>query len=315
MAEASDCLERLLSCSVCFNQYGEGNNEFTPRLLPCSHTVCEQCIKQLIEEQKLECPECRTKHEASNAEKSFPQNKYLLTQTKKKDHVTKVVEHEYRRCEEHKKDLILFCREADCRKAICTKCLKTSHKKHDVTEIEDEEKENIIETITLLMSGLQNKMQKISSAKDIIENEADACIHELIKEKEEICAKFDKTIDESKTKVEVMRTLAEDELYAMNETMTVLSDMKKAVENMNVEENAHAEIMSKLDTINCIEENISKHLSGTREYVFNSYISRQDIRRMVEEDCVTVELNEYSSCDDSDDNFGDAACEGELFEI
>ena len=156
----ADCLERLLSCSVCFNQYGEGNNEFTPRLLPCLHTVCEQCIKQLIEEQKLECPECRTKHEARNAEKSFPQNKYLLTQTKK-DHATKVVEHECRRCEEHKKDLILFCREPGCRKAICTKCLITSHKKHDFAEIEDEQKENAIETITSLMSDLHNKIQRI----------------------------------------------------------------------------------------------------------------------------------------------------------
>ena len=144
----------------------------------------------------------------------------------------------------------------------------------------------------------------------------------MIKEKEEICAKFDKTIDESETKVEVMRIIVENELDALNETMIVLNDMKEAMEGMNLEENAHADIMRKLDTINGIEENINAHLSGTKEYVYNQYISRQDIGRMVEEKWLTVKLNDSSSCDESgdsdiDDNFGDAipACEGAVFKI
>ena len=124
-------------------------------------------------------------------------------------------------------------------------------------------------------------------------------------EKDEICEKFDNVIEESKKKVEEMETLVNDDLSAMIETITVLNDMKEAMENMNLEENAHEDIMGKMNTINGIEENINTHLSGTREYVYNHYISRQEIRRMVKEKRVAVKLDDSSSCDESDESDSD----------
>ena len=159
---------------------------------------------------------------------------------------------------------------------------------------EDEKKEIVIETIRSLMSDLQNKVQKISSTKEKIENEVDACISELMTEKDEICKKFDNAIEESKEKVEELKTLVNGELTAMNETMTVLKDMKGAMENMNADEKECEDIIGKLDTTNGIEENIKAHLSGRREYVYNKYISRQEIRRMVEEKRLAVKLTEHS---------------------
>ena len=81
MAKGPSSLDLLNSCPVCFEHF-EQDGDYLPRLLPCSHTVCESCVKQLIRNKKLECPECRTKLEAPRKEKSFPQNKYLLTQIK-----------------------------------------------------------------------------------------------------------------------------------------------------------------------------------------------------------------------------------------
>ena len=34
-----------------------------PKLLPCTHTVCLECLKKLTEDKKyFLCPECRTEH-------------------------------------------------------------------------------------------------------------------------------------------------------------------------------------------------------------------------------------------------------------
>ena len=48
---------------------------YYPVLIP----LWEMCIKQLIQNNKLECPECKMKHDVTNEEKSFVQNKYILT--------------------------------------------------------------------------------------------------------------------------------------------------------------------------------------------------------------------------------------------
>ena len=82
MADAPGSLELLLSCQVCLEEYGE-DGDHVPRLLPCTHTVCESCIKKLISDKKLNCPECRTKHEAEKEVKTFPQNKYLIAQIRR----------------------------------------------------------------------------------------------------------------------------------------------------------------------------------------------------------------------------------------
>ena len=75
--------------------------------------------------------------------------------------------------------MILFCREEKCQKDICTSCLKTSHKKHDVAEIEDEKMDNITKSIESLVVDLQGKMQKISRAKEDIKTEVEFCLQEL----------------------------------------------------------------------------------------------------------------------------------------
>ena len=83
MAEGPPSLDFLLSCQVCFENF-EPDGAHVPRLLPCTHTICHTCIGQLIQRNNIECPECRENHEAKREEKSFPQNKYILTQIKRK---------------------------------------------------------------------------------------------------------------------------------------------------------------------------------------------------------------------------------------
>ena len=62
-------------CSICWEKY-EKQGDKIPKLLPCSHTVCLQCTRQLIENSKLNCPECRTENRVPV--RGFPTNRYLI---------------------------------------------------------------------------------------------------------------------------------------------------------------------------------------------------------------------------------------------
>ena len=86
----ADDISDVFRCGVCLENYDE-NGQHIPRLLPCSHTLCESCIKDLIMNDTLVCPECRKKHRAENKEKSFPQNKYLLVHIREGNRYKRIV--------------------------------------------------------------------------------------------------------------------------------------------------------------------------------------------------------------------------------
>ena len=61
-------------CPICHNDYED------PRILPCGHAVCHDCLQGLLDkdEPSWECPECSTMYIAVDGAKSFPKSKYLL---------------------------------------------------------------------------------------------------------------------------------------------------------------------------------------------------------------------------------------------
>ncbi len=66
-------------CNVCLEPY-ETEAVRVPKLLPCSHTLCLQCLLQVCDEDKdcVQCPECRAVHGVPNDDgdvASFPTNR------------------------------------------------------------------------------------------------------------------------------------------------------------------------------------------------------------------------------------------------
>jgi hypothetical protein len=59
--------EDLVSCSVCFDMYDRVNQLKNPKILPCQHTYCLECIKNLMtvspQQNKFCCPQCKYKVE------------------------------------------------------------------------------------------------------------------------------------------------------------------------------------------------------------------------------------------------------------
>ena len=263
MAEAPHSLELLLQCQVCFEDF-EGDGAHVPRLLPCTHTLCHTCSGQLIQGNQIECPECRQKHEAKNEEKSFPQNKYILTLIKRKSTQEQPKAHEFQKCEEHGKELNLFCLDPECKKPICRNCLRKEHKKHEITDIEDQEKDALMNEVMKIKMNLEAKVNIISTAKKDITERTNAVIADLKKKKEAIVSRIDKIISEAEGQNRLENIHIDDELSAMNSNIELLSSIQQNIEDE--EDMSYEGIMSHRDTVTGVSEHNTKNLSGARSF-------------------------------------------------
>ena len=89
MAEAEPSTTECPICLECYENFGD----HIPRLLPCSHTICELCLKNLLGisflANKFNCSECRQEHRTNNGPKTFPENRYILAVITKKHTMAK----------------------------------------------------------------------------------------------------------------------------------------------------------------------------------------------------------------------------------
>ena len=122
------------SCAVCacfFKEHGQ----HVPKLLPCSHTLCKNCLEKLTRRTGITCPECRKRHRAANGERTFPQNKYVLDLIKilKQRSVNEnpgQATGSPGLCPDHDRELSLRCDSDKCRKIICQVCLLEERSNH-----------------------------------------------------------------------------------------------------------------------------------------------------------------------------------------
>ena len=97
-------IDDTTNCPLCFERY------HVPRLLPCSHSLCEACLKDSIRNGSVNCPQDRKKHRAKSGVRSFPENKYIL-RNMRKDSQKEEDQEKFEICVQHGKDMILFCNE------------------------------------------------------------------------------------------------------------------------------------------------------------------------------------------------------------
>ena len=265
MAEAHRSLELLLQCQVCFEEFQE-DGDHVLRLLPCTHTLCHTCIGQLIRRTRIECPECRKKHEAKSEEKSFPQNKYLLNQIRKKSNELPSTPSQFETCEQHGEESNLFCTETKCRRAICRLCLRKQHKGHIAFPIEDHEKDILIQNLEKIKKNLATKVEMISAAQKNIEDSTKVVMEEIQKQKEEFNRHFEKMIKEIEEQNKLQSINMDKEISAMNSNIDLLKSLEQNIEKE--EEISHEDIINNQETIRGIIENVNVNLSGERSFRF-----------------------------------------------
>ncbi|XP_070548122.1 uncharacterized protein [Ptychodera flava] len=63
---------RFLDCPLCDNRYR------VPKMLPCFHTFCKQCLKKILDSESITCPLCKDKHSLEDMEVDDLQNNTFI---------------------------------------------------------------------------------------------------------------------------------------------------------------------------------------------------------------------------------------------
>lgn len=144
MLRADDVKEEFLVCGICTREYDEESH--VPRVLPCLHTFCQQCLKKLVKNQYIDCPLCKQRHElpGSNiallAKDTTRRNliDFIRVRKRSSEILCKDCPEEQSACDFCKECYIFMCSE-------CTKAHKRSlaSRKHTVLTIKDLQKSGL----------------------------------------------------------------------------------------------------------------------------------------------------------------------------
>ena len=119
-----------LICPVCFDVY------ISPRLLPCVHSVCIECIAKLINKygKNFPCPLCREIIRApSEGAPGFKRNIYISDEELIRARKGELHGAECQKTGHEGKPLELYCYLCDT--AICMLCKLTEHERHKTESV------------------------------------------------------------------------------------------------------------------------------------------------------------------------------------
>ena len=156
-------MDDLTHCTICYEAYGDSEDR-VPRLLPCTHTFCNACVKRLIRHKKLVCPQDNQNHRAVKGAASFPQNRYILRPVK--DSLSSI--DEFETCERHNRLKTLYCKDMGCNRPVCQLCMLQNHKTHDVediVEVIENMRDTAAKTAELLTFNLHSSSRKAENDK------------------------------------------------------------------------------------------------------------------------------------------------------
>ena len=121
-----------ITCSICDEVYN--SEERRPLLLPCSHTFCRNCLRQMQKNQNALCPFCRASWSGQSIEK-LPYIRQLADASKNIQSKKFKSTLDERTCIPHCADMVLWCK--NCEVSICSRCLIERHKTCDWIPIEE----------------------------------------------------------------------------------------------------------------------------------------------------------------------------------
>ena len=129
------------------------------------------------------------------------------------------------RCEEHRKELDLFCREPGCQKPICVSCFD-QHRSHDIQNVSEDIKNNLIYEMDILIKNLESKIQLGFVLKKDVSMKTKECVAKIVRKKEELFDHINNMIAEAARKEKETTDHVDDAISNMNEILALLCNMK-----------------------------------------------------------------------------------------
>ena len=278
----------LTSCPICFQDFSEVVPH-VPRILPCFHTLCENCVKQLLCNSSLECPEYRDKHGAPQGVKNFQQNKYVLAHMQNKRKWMEVIFPPIRaHCRNHGEELTMFCRESACEKSICHLCLVKNHKFHDVVDLEEQRKENyrsLAKDMEDISRTLEMNRKKMYTVQEDFEKRHEKSLKMLKLRKEELVRKISEHMDKLEANICKHRTDQDTEIQKEIKTIEINIDMIDGLQDDVNEMVTLEDIKIKREIVNNVCEEIKKRNTSKKGYTFLEYHTDQLSAETLEQIC------------------------------
>ncbi len=294
------CETDFLTCALCMDVYSD------PRTLFCLHSFCYGCLEDLLGKNPtfkglfttFRCPLCQEEHSvprngASGFRKDFRIASMLdkiRSKSKSKEHNTQN-KNNLENCNRHK-DLPLqfYCKEENCKMAICETCWTTGHHKHYVILLQKELEDmrgTISREATSHMNQLGDHIQNVIDAKESLiktVRESKKKVEVVMQACHEIINNVEKSERENKSKLD-----AELEgLLNIQENLNSFSQVEQVPETMTTAQRI-------LSDVTQLGENIAKwHVKYSKPVVKQTTILPTDLFTITEEEELVG-----SRCEDS----------------
>ncbi|KAI5744623.1 hypothetical protein M8J76_003915 [Diaphorina citri] len=285
-----DFNESFLTCGTCLCMYDGG--EHTPKLLPCSHTVCLHCLSRIAASQTretgtLRCPICREqitipRGGVAALPPSFLVNQLLDLMSRQRRHIIP-------KCSTHNSQELLFCETCDT--VFCLQC--TGGSNHSSTSGDSEHtiipfsiaikrmSEILLYKANECVSKLKAAQDTVTQELDRLENAKQSCLDALEKTFLQISDIMSRTHEELAKNVTdasaTKRKVLEEQIALIQaETEKVQSeceDLQYQVEVRSITARI-SNLAQKLDSVSS--------LSDPRENAFISCDVSSDVIRQVE---------------------------------
>ena len=227
----SDEFDETTNCPVCFEAFD--TKKRVPRLLPCTHTTCDECTSKLMRGRSLTCPLCSKKRTLEAGAAKFPENKYIIKYLEevKGNETTRISL--FNSCPMHGREMNILCKSPGCEKDICQVCLMGPHRQHQVVDYMEEDKK-----FDQLYEYLLHCQYSISIAEEEVDRKCTESIETLQKVKTEYNKMCDSLMEEvNKNRTEEKEKLAE-KMKRLKEQMTTYSTLQQVNAN-NIKTRVH----------------------------------------------------------------------------
>ena len=217
-------LEEQVKCAVCLDTYNK------PKILPCQHYFCENCILLLAKGQnQIVCPTCRT---TTNSVIADLPTAFFINNVIELYNASKSSTHN---CPRHDRALDMYC--SSCKQLVCAKCAVKEHKAHDIDMLADclEEHRKEIETYLLLIKQQQSgtktiindlvrREKEIREQGQTVKRDIEQFIDTIHKQ---LNKKVDAIVQEKEAKIRKQRSEAENELAILETCIKSVKDRLK----------------------------------------------------------------------------------------
>jgi hypothetical protein len=151
-------VDKILECPICLDVYDK------PKLLPCQHTICYSCITNLVVNDQIICPECRSVHKiTSQGAATLPTS--IIIQRFLDLNLTNIKQKCFK-CSQ-RRDNTSTC--VECNKLFCSDC-----KRDHCFVLKNEMKDNMKNLQMNILPQLNKKVEYYKRENEVIINKYDS---------------------------------------------------------------------------------------------------------------------------------------------